>query len=235
MKKSARLLIGIASIFALAACSTDNGSNQAENEADSTSEFGTASDSTESINGGSERTLVAYFSYPVGTDLDVVSGASVLQNDGEYLGLVEQASIWISEELEADSFLIEPAEAYPDDVRQIIDEVSSNDAPDRELTRLVENFDNYDTIYLGYPIWMGTLPPLVQKFLESHDFTGKTVIPYTVHGGSDLANTVRTIQEEIPEATVVNDALSVSRNDIENSQQEILDWLAEITAKDGGV
>ena len=158
----------------------------------------------------------------------MVTGASVLQNDGEYLGLVEQVSIWISEELEADSFLIEPAEAYPDDVGQIIDEVSSDDAPNRELARLVENFDNYDTIYLGYPIWMGTLPPMVQQFLESHDFTGKTVIPYTVHGGSGLANTVRTIQDEIPEATVVTDALSVSRNNIESSQQEILDWLAEI-------
>ena len=69
---------------------------------------------------------------------------------------------------------------------------------------------------------------MVQQFLESHDFTGKTVIPYTVHGGSGLANTVRTIQDEIPEATVVTDALSVSRNNIESSQQEILDWLAEI-------
>lgn len=228
MKKFVRLLIGTASLFALAACSSDNGSNQATNEADATSESGNASDSTASLNGGSERTLVAYFSYPVGTDLDVVTGASVLQNDGEYLGLVEQASIWISEELEADSFLIEPAEAYPDDVGQIIDEVSSDDAPDRELAQLVENFDNYDTIYLGYPIWMATLPPMVQQFLESHDFTGKTVIPYTVHGGSGLANTVRTIQDEIPEATVVTDALSVSRNNIESSQQEILDWLAEI-------
>lgn len=228
MKKFVRLLIGTASLFALAACSSDNGSNQATNEADATSESGNASDSTASLNGGSGRTLVAYFSYPVGTDLDVVTGASVLQNDGEYLGLVEQASIWISEELEADSFLIEPAEAYPDDVGQIIDEVSSDDAPDRELAQLVENFDNYDTIYLGYPIWMGTLPPMVQQFLESHDFTGKTVIPYTVHGGSGLANTVRTIQDEIPEATVVTDALSVSRNNIESSQQEILDWLAEI-------
>ena len=120
------------------------------------------------------------------------------------------------------------AKAYPDDVGQIIDEVSSDDAPNRELARLVENFDNYDTIYLGYPIWMATLPPMVQQFLESHDFTGKTVIPYTVHGGSGLANTVRTIQDEIPEATVVTDALSVSRNNIESSQQEILDWLAEI-------
>ena len=62
------------------------------------------------------------------------------------------------------------AKAYPDDVGQIIDEVSSDDAPNRELARLVENFDNYDTIYLGYPIWMGTLPPMVQQFLESHDF-----------------------------------------------------------------
>lgn len=112
----------------------------------------------------------------------MVTGANVLRNDGEYLGLVEQASIWISEELAADSFLIEPAEAYPNDVRQIIDEVSADDAPDREL-----------------------------------------------------ANTVRTIQEEIPEATVVTDALSVSRNDIESSQQEILGWLAEITAKGGGI
>lgn len=171
MKKSARLLIGIASIFALAACSSDNGSNQAANE----------NDATASSNGGSGSTLVVYFSYPVGTDLDVVTGASVLQNRGQYLGLVEQASIWISEELAADSFLIEPAEAYPDDVRQIIDEISADDAPDREL-----------------------------------------------------ANTVRTIQDEIPEATVVTDALSVSRNDIESSQQEILGWLAETTADGSG-
>lgn len=62
---------------------------------------------------------------------------------------------------------------------------------------------------------------MVQQFLESHDFTGKP-LSLAVHGGSGLASTVRTIQDEIPEATVVTDALSVSRNNIESSQQEIL-------------
>jgi hypothetical protein len=53
-----------------------------------------------------------------------------------------------------------------------------------------------------------------------------SLIPFMAEAA--LANTVRTIQDEIPEATVVTDALSVSRNNIESSQQEILDWLAEI-------
>lgn len=65
-------------------------------------------------------------------------------------------------------------------------------------------------------------------FLESYDFAGKTVIPFNVHGGSGLAGTVETLTAELPDATVVSNALSISRNNIADSQQEVLDWVEEV-------
>lgn len=63
-------------------------------------------------------------------------------------------------------------------------------------------------------------------FLEEYDFSGKTIIPFTVHGGSGLSRTVRTIQELQPGATVVEDGLSISRNSVEDARSDVADWIA---------
>ncbi|HBA0411533.1 flavodoxin [Enterococcus faecium] len=221
-----KILVMIPLLFLFAGCRSDEETR--ENEASTDNSITTTSEVKNPEGDG--KTLVAYFSHPVGTELDVTTGASVMEVNGEYLGLVEQTANWIAEEVKADQFRIQANKAYPDDIGELIDEaIDEKDESQRpELASEIENFGQYETIYLGYPIWNGDFPMAFYTFLESYDFAGKTVIPFNVHGGSGLARTVETLTEELPNATVVPNALSISRSDISDSRQEVLDWVEQV-------
>ena len=63
-------------------------------------------------------------------------------------------------------------------------------------------------------------------FLEEYDFSGKTLIPFTTHGGSGFSRTIQTIQELQPGATVIEDGLSISRNSVSAAQGDVTEWVA---------
>lgn len=81
-------------------------------------------------------------------------------------------------------------------------------------------------IFMGYPNWNSDLPMPLYTFLEEYDFSGKTIIPFTTHGGSGFSGTIRTIQELQPDATVSEDGLSISRNSVPDAQGNVADWIA---------
>ena len=81
----------------------------------------------------------------------------------------------------------------------------------------------------GYPIWWSDLPMIMYSFFDEYDFSDKTIIPFSTHGGSGLADTISTIQELEPNANVYEQGLSISRNDIENSSEEISQWLEKVS------
>ena len=93
----------------------------------------------------------------------------------------------------ADVFEITPAEDnYPTDSYDALTEYAKKEQADNarpEISGDVENFKDYDTVFLGYPIWWGDMPMIVYSFIESHDFSGKTVIPFCTHEGSGNAGT----------------------------------------------
>ena len=66
------------------------------------------------------------------------------------------------------------------------------------------------------------------SFFDEYDFSDKTIIPFSTHGGSGLADTISTIQELEPNANVYEQGLSISRNDVENSSEEISQWLEKV-------
>ena len=100
------------------------------------------------------------------------------------------------------------------------------EAQDTELvSTTVPNWDSYDTVFLGYPNWWGDMPMILYTFLESHDLSGKTVIPFNTHGGSGFSDTIDTIRVLQQDADVV-DGLSISRNRIQDAEQEIIDWVS---------
>lgn len=63
-------------------------------------------------------------------------------------------------------------------------------------------------------------------FLEQYDFSGKTIIPFTTHGGSGFSRTIQTIEELQPNATVVEEGLSISRNSVPEAQSEVVSWVS---------
>ena len=80
-------------------------------------------------------------------------------------------------------------------------ERTNNERP--AIRDTVENFESYDTVFIGYPIWWGDLPMILHTFMESYDFTGKTVIPFNTHEGSGQSGTQSAIADKLPGATVL--------------------------------
>lgn len=70
---------------------------------------------------------------------------------------------------------------------------------------------------------------IMYSFFDEYDFSDKTIIPFSTHGGSGLADTISTIQELEPNANVYEQGLSISRNDVENSSEEIRQWLEKVS------
>ena len=177
--------------------------------------------------GESGNILIAYFTVPETDGTDTEAGASRVAVDGEVLGNNQYIAQLIQQETGGDLFAIETVQEYPGTHDELLefayDEMQDNERP--ELASQIENLDQYDTIILGYPNWNADLPMPVYTFLEEYDFTGKTIIPFTAHGGSGFSGTIQTIEELQPDATVIEDGLSISRNSVEDAQSEVIDWV----------
>ena len=175
-----------------------------------------------------EKILVAYFSVPETDGVDTVAGASRVVVDGEVLGNNQYIAQLIQQEVGGDLFRIETVQDYPGTHEALLEfaynELSDNARP--ELATQIENLDSYDVIFLGYPNWNADLPMTLYTFLEQYDFNGKTIIPFTTHGGSGVSRTVETIEELQPGATVVEEGLSISRNSVPEAQNDVASWVA---------
>ena len=139
----------------------------------------------------------------------------------------------IAQKVGADTFEIVPAQKYPDEYQACTElaktELESNARP--ALAKNIDNLAQYDTIFLGYPIWWGALPRVVVTFLENGDFSGKKIIPFCTHGGSGLAGTEREISEACPNANVLQGlAISgrVAQNDSSAVKNDVDAWLKTV-------
>lgn len=88
--------------------------------------------------------------------------------------------------------------------------------------------EDYDTIFVGYPIWWADLPMPVYTFFDEYDLSGKTIIPFSTHNGSRLSHTVQTIQDLEPGATVVTDALTVHESQVPDAKDDVDTWLTSL-------
>lgn len=95
------------------------------------------------------------------------------------------------------------------------------------LSTSIEGFDNYDVVFVGYPIWWYQMPMPMYSFFDRYDFSGKTIIPFSSHGGSGWSGTIADIAGLEPEATMV-DCFSTSRSNVASSAGEIRNWLRDI-------
>lgn len=131
----------------------------------------------------------------------------------------------------ADLFSIQTSVDYPGDIDELIDYASSEQEEDvrPELTSHIENLDDYDTVFIGYPLWWYDLPQVMDSFFDEYDFSGKILIPFDVHNGSRLSDTVETIQELEPDAQVITDGFAISQSTVaeetESVAEEVSSWL----------
>ena len=223
MKKLAEFILSSTLVLSLTACSSDQQEQTGNGGADTSNTSDTAAQPA--LDG---NILIAYFSVPETDGTDTVAGASRVVVDGEVLGNNQYIAQLIQQEAGGDLFRIETVQEYPGTHDELLDfaynELSENARP--ELSSQIENLDDYDVIFLGYPNWNADLPMPLYTFLEEYDFSGKTIIPFTAHGGSGFSGTIQTIQELQPEATVIEDGLEISRNSVPDAQSDVADWVA---------
>lgn len=243
-KRIISLLMSGLFVLGLTACKNAQASAVRENTQAQTStaaetEQNTESKSAESLaETGAEqaadgKSLVVYFSVPETTKPDNMSSEeeySTVVIDGEVLGNTQYAAHVIQENTGADIFRIEPVTPYPmnhAELEEVATEEKRNNAMP-EIAAEIENLEQYTTIFLGYPNWYGDMPRIIYSFLEQYDLSGKTVAPFVTSGGSGFSNTINTIADLQPNATVITDGYSVNRNKVQDAEQEIIAWVNDL-------
>ena len=175
------------------------------------------------------KTLVAYFSLP--ETKGNAKEDSTVEVNGENLGNTQYVANLIEEHTGADVFRIEAVKQYnTSDHQLLIDDAKEEQENDArpEIKNKINNFEDYDTIFIGYPIWWSDLPQILYTFLESYDFTGKNVYLFSTNGGSGLAGTVNTITNKLSDAKVNQNAFKLNRDNMEDAPEEVENWLKQI-------
>ena len=185
------------------------------------------------ISNTQNKILIAYFTWsdntvvenPDSIDVDAETSARVLSP-----GNAELIANWIAEETGGDLFSIKTQNKYSSDYDECLNQArkerDNNERP--ALVGRVNNIDDYDVIFLGFPNWWYTCPMAVFTFVESYDLEGKTIIPFCTHGTGGLSRTIRDLKNLLPENCEVLEAIGVYRPEVKNSKNKVLDWLRKL-------
>lgn len=232
MKRFIALLL--VSMCGLTACSNSNSTekNVAETTTEAVDENVTVTENNDLQQdaNGESKTLIAYFSRVGNTDftsdVDAVTSASLNKDNENLLGNAQILANYVQEVTGGDVFLIESVNKYPVEYRDTVDvasEEKENDARP-ELVGKVDNMESYDRVVLIYPNWWGTIPMPVATFLESYDFSGKTIIPICTHEGSSMGSSESDI-EKLAANAVVSEGLAVRGKSVTESKSDVESFL----------
>lgn len=226
MRKWSVLFFSILLVLSLSACGRADKGNGTDKNSQVAAEKNKSNTNSTSENA---RVLIAYFTVPEDvkiSDNDAIAGASIVVKDSEKMGNTEYVAGLVQKTIGGDLFRIETKDAYPLEHDTLVDQAAEEQEKELrpELLNHVENFEQYDTVLLGFPNWWGDLPMPVYSFLEEYDFAGKTIIPFVTHGGSGFSATTDTISQLQPDAQVSDNTLSLSREDVAEAEDEVKDW-----------
>lgn len=136
----------------------------------------------------------------------------------------------VHQKVGGDLIELEPVRPYETDYKQLL-AFSKKEIDDGVLTPFKElNIDisEYDNIFVGYPMWWYTYPPILKLFFKKYGMTGKTIIPFNTHEGSGTGGTYAMIRKDVPEAKVL-EGLAIRGGAMGESQRaKINDWLKSI-------
>ena len=124
---------------------------------------------------------------------------------------------------------LQTVEPYPEDYeavkKQAMQELNSGFKP--ALKTKVKKIGSYDVIFVGTPIWWGTIAAPVKSFLSEYELSGKTIVPFITHAGSGLGRSVTDISKLCPKSTLLN-GVAIWGRDATNAQNEVSEWLRQI-------
>lgn len=215
MKKAIAILLSLTMILGLTACGNSASKTKqpstedtfVESKADTESaETSTNMENTDNQDAQEHKILVAYFSAT---------------------GTTKGVAKHIANGLNADIYEIVPEDPYTDADLNYNDNnsrttIEMNDPNARPvISGSVENMEQYDTVFIGYPIWWGEAPRIVSTFVESYDFSGKTIVPFCTSGGSDMGSSAASLEQLTNGATWL-DGRRLNGSD---SQDTVMEWV----------
>lgn len=166
--------------------------------------------------------------------------ADLIENESKILvayfsctGNTKSAAEKISAVTGGDLYEIVPKVPYTDDDLDYGDDnsrstVEMNDESVKpEIDGSVENMSDYDVVYLGYPIWWGEAPRIIDTFLESYDFSGKTIVPFCTSGSSGIEGSIGMIKNIVPTANIGEG----KRFSVNTPEREIEEWVGSNNIK----
>jgi flavodoxin len=170
--------------------------------------------------------LIAYFTAGENSDVDVMSSASVTVVDGVAKGNVRALADMIQEQTGGVLYSIQTSVEYPGNGGKLVDYAQEEQNADvrPELTTQIENFDQYATVFIGYPTWWYTLPMIMYTLFDKYDFTGKTVIPFCTSSSSDIGDSGKLLAEEAGSG----DWQEGRRFSAKTSESEVREWVESL-------
>ena len=217
MKKAVAVLLSVLMVLCLAACGNSAGQTERPSTESNTAESETEDDADSSAGDQAPEessVLVAYFSAT-----------------GTTKGVAES----IADGLGADLYEIVPEEPYTDADLNYNDDnsrstIEMNDPSSRPaISGSAEHMEQYDIVFIGYPIWWGEAPRIVSTFVESYDFSGKTIVPFCTSGGSGMGSSASNLEPLTSGATWM-EGRRLSGND---SQDTVMEWVNSLGLNPG--
>lgn len=180
VKKLTALFVSLLLVFGLASC---GGNGDSEESSAAPSSENTSEAASKSGGAGTGKTLVVYYSAT---------------------GNTKEAADFIAKATNGDTFELVPKEPYSDDdlnwtddKSRVVREHENPDERDIELTKTtVDDWESYDTVFIGYPIWWGIAAWPVDGFVKANDFTGKNVIPFCTSASSGLGDSGKLLKDQ---------------------------------------
>lgn len=244
MKKIIAIFLTTVLTLSLSACGDSTNESQSNETTESTSsdmesKDDTASTEEDSSSNESETNtgnvtassdsniLIVYFAVAENSEVDAVSSASVVTVNETAQGMTKTIADMIQAKVGGDLFSIDTSVVYPAGRDDVIDLAADEQDDDirPEVINHIDNFDEYDTIFVGFPIWWYQMPMVMYSFFDEYDFSGKTIIPFSVHNGSGLSETPDDILELEPNATVITEGFTVNERNVLESEADVDEWL----------
>lgn len=233
MKRAISVLLSLTMLFSLTAC---GGNGSSSSQASSSAPESSAAESSAlqpSSSSESEVSSEVSSEAPVSSQAqDTGSGSSVLVVYYSATGNTAQVAQYIADSTGGDLFEIQPVEPYTDDDLNWTDDNSrvSREHADESLRDVelvadtVDNWDQYDTVFIGYPIWWGIAAWPVDGFVEANDFSGKTVIPFCTSSSSGLGESGQLLAD----MAGTGDWQEGQRFRSGASQEDVQSWVEEL-------
>lgn len=159
--------------------------------------------------------------------------ASALVLYFSHTGTTEGVALEIAAQTGADVFELVPQTPYTDDYNTLLEvaQGEKQDAARPAFTGEIEGFEDYDTVYVGFPNWWADMPMILYTMFDAYDFSGKTIVPFVTSGGSGFSGALRTMAELEPDALIL-DGLSLGGSAAATPTDAVAEWLSGLGLAD---